>query len=387
MATHPCLTHRLPAILTVAWLAFLSQYRSIAQEFRASLPDAATFTSRTVIYGRSGTKDLKADLFLPKKSSKAPVAVFLNGIGADWIRTNVQYQSWGKLATAAGFAGVAMDSIPGEVEDNFDTLAQYLREHADQLKVDADTMIVWSCSSNVQAGLPLVMDARRKYIKSAVVYYGAALLTDTRMDLPILVVRAGLDSASLNQRIQEVVSFLVLSNTPVTVINYAGGHHGFDLFDDSPMTRKAVADTLQFMKESVSASIQKTVVESAPEAEAAGLAARGEWSRAVAAYARLAELHPQSSDLQRMLGDSLAASGEHKQALSSYQRAIDLGDRNTGMIAYAAALSAMKIGDREAAFRWLERLAPIPPMRQRAKGDPAFAELRGDPRFVQLLGE
>lgn len=57
------------------------------------------------------------------------------------------------------------------------------------------------------------------------------------------------------------------------------------------------------------------------------------------------------------------------------------------MISYAAAISALKIGDREAAFRWLGRLAPIPPMRERVRSEPAFAELKDDPRFARLFGE
>lgn len=141
------------------------------------------------------------------------------------------------------------------------------------------------------------------------------------------------------------------------------------------------------MKESVAAPLQKSIAEAAPEAEAAGFVARAEWDRAVTAYERLAEARPRDPGLQRMLGDSLAASGDHRRALASYQRALDLGDRNAGMISYAAAVSALKAGDREAAFGWLERLAPIPPMRERARSDPAFAELRDDPRFARLLGE
>ena len=383
-----CLPTGAMALLVCVGAAGLQAGLLRAEAFQASLPDPATFVSTTVTYRKSAAQELKADLFLPKRVSSAiPVAIFLNGIGADWLRTHAQYQGWARAATGAGFAGVAMDSAPGAVESSFDDLILYLRSRAAELTIDPDTVVVWSCSSNVAAGLPLVMDAKRTYIKAAVAYYGSASLSRTRLDLPILVVRAGLDSTSLNQRIEEMVASLIESNAPVSVVNYAGGHHGFDLLDDSPVTRAIIADTLRFMKESAAGPIQKAIAEAVPEAEAAGFAGRSEWDRAAAAYARLAEARPRDAGLQRMLGDALAASGDHRRALDAYQQAIDLGDRNAGMISYAAALSSLKVGDREGAFRWLERLAPIPPMRERVKGDPAFAALRDDPRFARLLGD
>jgi len=331
---------------------------------------------------------LRADLFIPRKSSApVPVAVFLNGIGADWIRTHAQYQGWGKLVTGAGLAGVAMDSAPDAIEASFDQLLKYLRVHAKDLRIDPERILLWSCSSNVRAGVPLAMDEKREYIKGAVIYYGSASPPRLRLNLPVLLVRAGLDSSEQNRSLDEMAASMMRWNVPLSVINVTGGRHGFDLVDDTPVTRRVIADTLAFMREALDPEVQKSIAASAPEAEAAACAARGQWQRAVQAYGKLIEANPKSYDLQRKLGDALSGAADYSQALSAYQRAIDLGDPNTGMVAYAAAVAALKSGDRDGALRWLERLAGIPPARNRAKSDPVFADLKNDPRFTDILGK
>jgi tetratricopeptide (TPR) repeat protein len=110
------------------------------------------------------------------------------------------------------------------------------------------------------------------------------------------------------------------------------------------------------------------------------------WPEVISQLKSLTVQHPKSSDLEVKLAQAYAASGEHRQALAHDERALELGDRNVGVISYAAALSAMKVNEPELALKWLSRLKDIPPMRERARQEPGFASLRDEPRFKEMFG-
>jgi hypothetical protein len=71
----------------------------------------------------------------------------------------------------------------------------------------------------------------------------------TQRDLPLFVVRAGLDQMpGLNGALDRFVATALTLNLPVTVVNHASGPHAFDLFDDTPATRDIVKQVLAFLR-------------------------------------------------------------------------------------------------------------------------------------------
>src|SRR5215470_18949860 len=145
-------------------------------------PEGNVAVKSDVVYDAAAGQSLKFDLYRPRhvEDSRAlPVIVFLNGIGAGWIRKHVQYTSWARLVTTADFAGVTMDSH-SDAARSFDSLIAYLQSHAKQLGIGPDRVLVYACSSNVSAALPIVMDANRSYIKGAIIYYGAGEVSSFR---------------------------------------------------------------------------------------------------------------------------------------------------------------------------------------------------------------
>jgi hypothetical protein len=90
----------------------------------------------------------------------------------------------------------------------------------------------------VSAGLPIVEDPQRKAIKAAAIYYGSADVPQVRLDLPVLFVRAGLDQPLSNQIFDRTIAAGMAANAPWTVLNYPGGHHGFDVLDDNDLSRE-----------------------------------------------------------------------------------------------------------------------------------------------------
>jgi hypothetical protein len=254
--------------------------------------------------------------------------------------------------------------------------------------VDPSRIAVFACSSNVSSGLPLVANPLHGAVKAAVIYYGSAPVQEFRRDVPILVVRAGLDFPNLNRGVDGVVTRALAANVPVTVIGLNGAHHAFDLIDDNDDSRAAMDGTVAFFERSLRADQIALRAKQSPEAVAAAALFAQDWATAAARYRELAAAEPRRSQLRLKLAEALAGAGDVAGALASYRTALELGDPNVGLISVASAKLALRMNDRDAAFRWLQNVRgdAFSGFRRNVKNDPAFAPLRDDPRFTEIFG-
>ena len=375
------------SLLKLISLILLLSFTASAQEpkFVYPLPAESSSPKSTLAYARSSAgKDLSFDIYRPASAAKTPVMIMLNGIGADWMRSHPQYTGWGRLATSIGVAGVTMDSEDGHIEENFDALMKYLRAHAGELKIDPEQVIVYSCSANVKAGLPLV-SSDRPHIKGAVVYYGSGEVPALRRDLPVLMVRAGLDSTQLNSQIDALVSRALKENAPWELVNFAGGQHGFDIFDDNDESRAVMRRTLEFVRTSLDPAYRKALAAAQLKAQAAGLLYSEKWQEAADAYERLAAEDKTSSTAHAKLAEALQHLGQDRRAIDEYGRSLELGTPNRGLISYRASLLCLKLGDKERALKFVENAKGIKPIVERFRSEPEFATIRNDPRFQAVL--
>lgn len=207
-------------------------------------------------YKTVGGAALKFDAYYPQGTgdgARLPVVIFMNGVGdpppgALKVKQWGQYTSWPRLVAANGMAAIAYESRTTDAAADSADLIDYLRKNAAALKIDDTRLCLWACSANVRAGLPLAMQPERAYLRCAVIYYGAAAVQAPRDDLPILIVRAGLDSPGLNNGIETFAQAAIAGDMPVTVINYVDGQHAFDLLDDTDESREIIKQTVAFMK-------------------------------------------------------------------------------------------------------------------------------------------
>jgi tetratricopeptide (TPR) repeat protein len=351
-------------------------------------PDGSLEVRRDIPYRQVGEVGLRFDLYRPAREKRAlPVVIFLNGIGASWMRGHVQYQGWARTAAAAGLVGITLDTREAGVAEDFDALVEYLRAHAAELRVDASRIVVWACSANVRAGLPLIEDPRRTFIQGAVFYYGTGSVERFRLDVPLLVVRAGLDATELNRGLGEVVAGANAANVALTVVNHPAGHHGFDIVDDTEASRRIVRQTIEFMKASLDPAERAERLGGLAEAEAAARVYAQDWKAARTGYEALVAKRPEDATLHEKFGEVLLALGEPRRAIAEYERAIALGTINRGLDTMAIVTAYARLGETEMAIGWLEKMGPV--LRffaARLRQDPLFATLRADPRVVRLLG-
>lgn len=335
---------------------------------------------RNVAYGDS----VLMDFYRPAgKAGRLPVIVFLNartGSQRDWAG----YVGWARAATAHGFAAINPDTNAAKLEETFDALLAYLRSHADNLGVDPARVILFAESGHVNAGWPLAMDPKRTSLKAAIFYYGAAAQPAFRPDLPVLLVRAGLDRPPLNRAIDGIAAEAARQNVPFTLWNHAGGYHGFEVRNDDDTTRAVIEQTFQFAKAASAPEYHAALARTRTEAEAAGAVAREDFERAVTLYAGLAERSPRSATLLLAYGEALVGAKKYAEALAVFDRVKALGGVGPRDLALPAASAAALAGDAEKAIAWL---ASIPErFRPRVLADlPAFAGIRDRPAFRALF--
>jgi predicted Zn-dependent protease len=187
----------------------------------------------------------------------------------------------------------------------------------------------------------------------------------------------------VNESISRLAALAVAQNAPLTLLNHAGGHHGFEQADDNDATRQVIDDTLEFVKRTSSARYQAALRASLPEVAAAGYMQTHKFHEAAAAYATMLAARPDDARLRLSYGEALLADGQASAACAEFDKLRDkgLGYRDLGL---PAARACLQKGDPDAAIAWLKSIPPqyLPASTME---EPAFAALRNRADFRALF--
>jgi dienelactone hydrolase len=171
-----------------------------------------------------------------------PVVVFLNGVGTS-IRSWDGYRVWAALVAAAGMNAVLYDGAT--VEDAEAALA-YLDKNAAALRIDPQRLCIFASSANGRVGVRLPQRASAARLDCAVYYYPVLDVPAVRPDLPVLLVRTGIDAPMILATIDAWVDAAVDANARVEVLNLPRHQHGFDARDDNHESRRVIRETIEF---------------------------------------------------------------------------------------------------------------------------------------------
>lgn len=230
--------------------------------------------SRSLTYRSSRGTGLLMDIYYPSTSTgQHPPTVLLPMAYPDptaGVRDYGPITSWAQLIAASGLAAVVYGSeAPAE---DIHALLQQLRSDADALGLDLGRIGLFAASANVTVALAAMM--RDRWLKCAALLYGYTMDLDGSSavddmsqqagfvnacagrsvdDLPetaaMLFVRAGCDRfPGLNQALDTVVSRAVSRNLSVSLINHAAGTHGFDLDENTAISRWIIQQVLAFLQ-------------------------------------------------------------------------------------------------------------------------------------------
>jgi tetratricopeptide (TPR) repeat protein len=349
-------------------------------KFVGPRPDPASIVvHRNVAYRDA----LQFDLYRPAGDAVVPVVVFAN-VGNPGMKDWAGYVGWGESVAGAGLAAVHYNA---QGAPDLEAIVKTLRERASTYKIDASRIVIWCASSNVTAGLPYAMDAKHGEVRGVVVYYGDAQFPKIRLDVPVLVVRAGRDVPVLNNAIDAQVKRALSENAPWTVINVAAGVHGFDIFDDDPIAKDVVVETLEFMHKVTKPGASQAYLAAAGEAANSAAFTRGDWDAAIEGYTRRLASNPNDATGYLRLGVALSEKQRYAEALAALEKAWELGRRGPRDTGLPAAVAAAGAGNVERAVYWLDRILATPFVGDPAsyRTDPRSEKIRNEPAFIAVV--
>jgi hypothetical protein len=234
------------------------------------------------------TKDypLKMDVYIPgnlNEGERVPGVIFIHGgpISPEFrpqLKNWGQYLSYGKLIANSGLVCFTFNhryqeySQLEQSSSDVGAAIQYARENAVSFKLDPDRICLWAISGGGPQ-LSLVLKEFVSCIRCVVAYYTlldlhqiqeavkalssevlekAALETHLRLkhfeDIPLFIVRSGLDDPKLNKTIDCFVNEALKSNAQLDFVNHAHGQHAFDILDDNSRSREIIVSTIRFIK-------------------------------------------------------------------------------------------------------------------------------------------
>ena len=259
-------------------MSVLAGAATSAQQWPLHFPEPvaeASRVTRDVRFATADTSNLLMDVYRPSGGTGAfPAVIFYTlywpSEGASPRNSSDWFKGWARLAAANGIVAILPDlrAEPGTGNaerparpsgDDFQRLVSHLADHASEYGVDADRIAVFAESGATWAALSAVEDPGQTAIKAAVMYYGSANIDTFRSSLPLLWVRAGLDSQRTNADITRVSSLAISQNAPVTLLNHPTGHHGFEGRDDNAITRDIIEQTLTFIKRATTPQFQAAI--------------------------------------------------------------------------------------------------------------------------------
>ena len=337
----------------------------------AQAPEAITYPE-----AQSGPQ--QADVYRSHSGTRSPVLVMLT---AD--RRHDSTLAWVRDAIAHGITVVVPDAGDRSVAAVLDGWLAYQRQHAAALEIDPEAVGIFAPSGLVSEALPYVEDPRHLDVKAAVFYYGAGRVQQFRLDLPIMFVRAGLDRPQVNAAFDRLVGAALAQNAPISVANYSGAPHAFDVIEGGPMADALRDRAIVFLRESLSAVQRDALRARVAVAHAAGAMTSADAARAATEYEALVAERPADERLRLSYGEALLEAGRVKDACNVFAplRGGSLGKRDVGV---PAARACARAGDADAALGWL-RSIPTFARPIGLEDDPAFERLRLLPAFQALF--
>ena len=319
-----------------------------------------------------------------------PVVIFANGSGPA-LRTAQGYVEWARLVTGRGLAavlyegpaitaGASMAELIRESVADLDSVVATLARRSAALRVDASNVVIWAGSGQTSTGTPFALSGARPNVRGYVLYYGAGAVQTPRADVPVFVGRAGLDAPALNRSLDSLTHQLTLAGVPLTVVNYPAGQHGFDLLDNSEMTARVIAQTLDFMVAVTGPRLNEAIVAGLPDVRAAHAFNSRDWAEAERLYGELARARPESRSAAWRLGLSQLENGHPAESLASFDRARTLGQGGARDIGLPATRAALRAGQTTRAVEWLQwALRSFPRIRADVAADAELAPLLDHP--------
>ncbi len=223
-----------------------------------SLPDVdRVLLASELPFATENSINLFVDIYYPPDHQfkpKLPVVILVRGFSDTSVHSDKDMQQaidWAKLIAASGMivAVAQAGRIPMLTND---CLLDYLVCNAELLGIDASRIGFWGISAQ---GTPASYHAfayspYRDNFRVGVFLYPrlSSAPSSWPKNLSLFVVKAGKDNIIPDPTIDAYVKAARASNVPVVYTTLPDAVHGFDVYQDSPFSKKTVREALEFFK-------------------------------------------------------------------------------------------------------------------------------------------
>lgn len=296
---------------------------------------------KDIVYNNRDT--LKADIYLPVsyKNQFNPVIIFADGFGSDF-RSWTHYINWAKLSAEEGFVSVLYSSRLNQSGECLDKLLRYIQDNSQVYFADTSRFSLYAGSGNVSTILPLVNQDRR--IKAALMYYGWAKLKNFRVDLPVQLVRAGLDNTELNKQLDTMAFKAFQAYAPYNVVSFNTAGHPFEDIK-SPEIKQFMIGSLDFLKVNMSNKVRETFRQKEYEVAAMRDLYRGDWQAALQGFLLALKYDSSNNEMERQIGNCYMELKQYQKAIDAYNDALTHDNWRKGEIAKKKCLAYSSLGN------------------------------------------
>ena len=206
----------------------------------------------------------------------------------------------------------------------------FLVANRNSFQIDPQQLAIYAGSGNANKGLALANNNIR--IKAAMIYYGSSPIDHFRTDLPVLLIRSGLDNTGLNRKLDSLALRALQANAPYTIVNINYAEHAFDDIQD-PRIVKIMTRSLDFLQLNLQPASQKKYAEMKSEIEAMRDLYNGTLASALNSFKQALKNHPGNNETERQIGNIYIEMGKWSLAIKAYNDAVEHGNWRKGEIA------------------------------------------------------
>ena len=359
-------------------------------------PASSVRVTRDVRFATVDTIVLSMDVYRPANPTQnAPAVIFYSPF---WVgeqrsrQSNDWVKNWARIAASNGIVTFVPDirAEPGTgnagaparaLGDDFDRFVAHAIENSSKYGFDPERVALFASSGASWPAIRAVQNPKQSTIKSAVIFYGASDVTTLRLDVPMLLVRAGLDSRNLNAEITRLVSLAMAQNAPLTLVNNHTGYHGFEGRNDDGVTPAVIEQAVDFIKRTTAPAYRASIRANYLRAMAAAQMAASNYRDAAATYAEMLNRRPDDPPTRFEYGQALLGDRQYGAACNELRRPpVSFGAIMPGTRACVLAGTI----DTAIAFLRTVRKDWLPSLRG-LRSDSVFAPLWGRAEFEALF--
>ena len=222
-----------------------------------------------IVYKRIGEHPLMMDVYYPfgmesEPGLRLPAIILVSGQAAPEVMPrlrSIRFVTTAARAIAARANRIVIvydirsiqESLP-VVAGDLDDLIGYIRAHADELRIDGDSLAILARSAGGAYGMRAAWHGSRPYIKAVSLQYAEIdgdLLEMARQGgrkAPLLLVTTRYDDFYDAKAVAALQAEAAKSETPLEYLHLPDSDHGYDSVNDTVESRDAFLRTILFLR-------------------------------------------------------------------------------------------------------------------------------------------